>query len=131
MMFGTLEVVLLDSKIRIALLAFPCHHVLNRVHTSFLHTCLITSPTLLPFPSLHVLVTTPLTLDTDEYELRTCRLRELVSLGLQRVGAQYTEWGALACSSSGDTIAIVDTERHLYITDFRQRSQLGKKGELL
>lgn len=63
-----------------------------------------------------------------EYELKTCRLRELVSLGLQRVGAHYTEWGALACSSSGDTIAIVDTERHLYVTDFRQRMQLGKKG---
>lgn len=69
-----------------------------------------------------------LTPATDEYELQTCRLRELVSLGLQRVGAHYTEWGALACSSSGDTVAIVDTERHLYVTDFRQRMQLGKKG---
>lgn len=74
---------------------------------------------------------TSLTPATDEYELQTCRLRELVSLGLQRVGAHYTEWGALACSSSGDTIAIVDTERHLYVTDFRQRMQLGKKGELI
>uniref|UniRef100_A0A0P4W2S9 Spatacsin C-terminal domain-containing protein n=1 Tax=Scylla olivacea TaxID=85551 RepID=A0A0P4W2S9_SCYOL len=63
-----------------------------------------------------------------EYELKNCRLHELVSLGLQRVGSQYTEWGALACSTSGDTIAIMDTERHLYVTDFRQRAQLGKKG---
>lgn len=72
-----------------------------------------------------------LTHASDEYELKNCRLNELVSLGLQRVGSQYTEWGALACSTSGDTIAIVDTERHLYVTDFRQRAQLGKKGVIV
>lgn len=89
---------------------------------STLHIC--TSPHILP-------LAIPLTLATDEYELQTCRLRELVSLGLQRIGVHYTDWGALACSSSGNTIAIVDSERHLYITNFQQRAQLGKKGKLI
>ena len=60
-----------------------------------------------------------LTRPSDEYELENCCLHELVSLGLQCVGSQYTEWGMLACSTLGDTI---------YVTDFRLRTQVGKKG---
>lgn len=65
----------------------------------------------------------------DEYETNTCKLTDIISLGLQRMGSDFIEWGSLACSSTGDTIALADAERHLYVTNFRHRASLGKKGE--
>ncbi|XP_071550265.1 spatacsin [Panulirus ornatus] len=66
--------------------------------------------------------------DLYEYEANTCKLIGIISLGLQRMGSEFIEWGSLACSSTGDTIALADSERHLYVTNFRHRASLGKKG---
>lgn len=67
---------------------------------------------------------------SDEYDTVKCKLVEMVSLGMQRVGSEYIEWGTLACSSTGDTIALTDSERHLYLTNFKQRTPLKKRGKV-
>lgn len=67
---------------------------------------------------------------SDEYDAGKCKLVEMVSLGMQRVGSEYIEWGTLACSSTGDTIALTDSERHLYLTNFKQRTPLKKRGKV-
>lgn len=47
------------------------------------------------------------------------------------MGSDFIEWGTLAASLTGDTIAAVDSERHLYVTNFRHRVSLGRRGETI
>ncbi|XP_042877206.1 spatacsin-like isoform X2 [Penaeus japonicus] len=68
--------------------------------------------------------------DLYEYDTRTCKIHEIVNLGLQRMGSDFIEWGTLAASLSGDTVAVVDSERHLYVTNFRHRLSLGRRGRV-
>ncbi|KAK4314797.1 hypothetical protein Pmani_013942 [Petrolisthes manimaculis] len=87
----------------------------------------------LPLRSAHLFQSTilvqPITgTDLYEYDTGRCKLVEVVSLSMQRVGSEYIEWGSLACSSTGDTIALTDSERHLYLTNFKQRTPLKKRG---
>ncbi|XP_027210422.2 spatacsin [Penaeus vannamei] len=46
------------------------------------------------------------------------------------MGSDFIEWGTLAASLTGDTIAAVDSERHLYVTNFRHRVSLGRRGRV-
>lgn len=47
------------------------------------------------------------------------------------MGSDFIEWGTLAASLTGDTVAAVDSERHLYVTNFRHRVSLGRRGETM
>lgn len=47
------------------------------------------------------------------------------------MGSDFIEWGTLAASLTGDTIAAVDSERHLYVTNFRHRVSLGRRGKII
>ncbi|XP_069160360.1 spatacsin isoform X2 [Procambarus clarkii] len=69
--------------------------------------------------------------DLYEYDTKTCKLIEVVSLGLQRTGSEMREWSSLSCSSTGDTVAMADSERRLYVTNFRHRTFLGRKGGVI
>ncbi|CAL4128119.1 unnamed protein product, partial [Meganyctiphanes norvegica] len=69
--------------------------------------------------------------DIYEYSLPTCRLKETISLSLQRSSSEYIEWGSLTCSTSLAMCSLVDSERHLYVANLNQRTPTGKKGGVI
>ncbi|XP_068222924.1 spatacsin [Palaemon carinicauda] len=68
--------------------------------------------------------------DIYQYSVMTCKMTEVINLGLQRMNSDLVEWGSLVSSSTGETISLVDSDRHLYVTHFKSRKLVNNKGSV-
>ncbi|XP_066960523.1 LOW QUALITY PROTEIN: spatacsin [Macrobrachium rosenbergii] len=66
--------------------------------------------------------------DLYQYSIMTCKMTEVINLSLQRTNSDLIEWGSLINSSTGETISLVDSDRHLYVTHFKNRKLVNNKG---